>query len=71
MKTSQNTFKTLSLELFNDERVNNIEKCVILLQMFTFVGDDEYDNYIKDYPGECSRESSEQFLIENASYIEY
>ena len=65
------TFKTLTKELYGDTRVNELEKCVILLQMFTFVGDDLYDENIDNYPGECNRSESENFLIENASFIEY
>tara|TARA_B100000963_G_scaffold81427_1_gene69296 strand:+ start:119 stop:1864 length:1746 start_codon:yes stop_codon:yes gene_type:complete len=65
------TFKTLTKELYGDTRVNELEKCVILLQMFTFVGDDLYDENIDSYPGECNRSDSENFLIENASFIEY
>ena len=34
------TFKSLANELYKDERLNDLEKCVILLQMFTFVGND-------------------------------
>ncbi len=65
------TFKSLSRELFYDDRVNDLEKCVILLQMFTFVGDDLYDENIKHYPGNCNRSQAEQFLMDNASFIEY
>ena len=65
------SFKSLTEELYKDSRVTDLEKCVILLQMFTFVGDDLYDENIKHYPGKCSREDSEEFLIENASFIEY
>ena len=71
MQSNTNTFKSLAKELYNDNRVNEIEKCVILLQMFTFVGDDLYDENIQHYPGKCDRSSSEQFLIDNASFIEY
>ena len=39
--------------------------------MFTFVGNDLYDDNIKHYPGICDRAESENFLIENASFIEY
>ena len=66
-----NTFKSLSEELYLDKRVNGLEKCVILLQMFTFVGDDLYDENIKNYPGKCERSLSEKFLVDNASFIEY
>jgi len=39
--------------------------------MFTFVGDDIYDENIKDYPGKCNRKEAEDFIIKNASFIEY
>ncbi|MDA9688725.1 carboxylesterase family protein, partial [Gammaproteobacteria bacterium] len=53
--SNSNTFKSLAEELYLDERVNDLEKCVILLQMFTFVGNDLYDENIKYYPGKCDR----------------
>ncbi len=71
MSSHQNTFRSLAEELYVDKRVNDLEKCVILLQMLTFVGNDLYDDYIKHYPGQCKRSDSENFLIENASFIEY
>ena len=71
VKEDKKTFKSLAKELFEDSRVNELEKCVILLQMFTFVGNDLYDENIKHYPGNCERSESENFLIENASFIEY
>ena len=71
LESGLNTFKSLSNELYYDERVNDLEKCVILLQMFTFVGDDLYDDKSKYYPGDCKRENSEKFLRDNASFIDY
>jgi len=71
MKSEKLTFKSLSSQLAKDNRVNELEKCVILLQMFTFVGNDLYDKNIENYPNECSRELSKQFLIDNASFIEF
>ncbi len=71
MISSYTSFKTLAEELYFDNRVNELEKCVILLQMFTFVGNDLYDQNIKHYPGKCDRSKSENFLIENASFIDY
>ena len=65
------SFEMLTNELYKDNRVNEIEKCVILLQMFTFVGDDIYDENIKEYPGACDRQEAEDFIIKNASFIEY
>ncbi len=71
MASEKIDFKFLSEQLLKDNRVNELEKCVILLQMFTFVGDDLYDDNIGNYPNECDRELSKQFLINNASFIEY
>ena len=71
VQSTSNTFKSLSNELFYDNRVSDLEKCVILLQMFTFVGDDIYDENINHYPGNCNRKQAEKFLIDNASFIEY
>ena len=71
MKSSDISFKSLIYQLENDDRVSNIEKCVILLQMFTYVGDDLYDEYINFYGNDCDRNNSEQFLKDNASFIEY
>ena len=71
IKDNIHTFESLSKELYKDPRVNELEKCVILLQMFTFVGNDLYDENVKYYPGNCERSEAENFLIENASFIEY
>ena len=65
------SFESLTQELFLDSRLSDLEKCVILLQMFTYVGNDIYDANIKKYSGNCDRTKSENFLIQNASYIEY
>ncbi len=65
------SYKTLSEELYLDERLNELEKCVIALQMYTFVGNDLYDENIGSYPGTCDRNSSEQFIKDNARTIEY
>jgi hypothetical protein len=39
--------------------------------MFTFVGNDLYDENIKNYPGKCDRSNAEKFLKDNASFIDY
>ncbi len=66
-----NDFESLSKDIYLDSRINDLEKCVILLQMFTLVGNDLYDKNINYYPGQCDRNESEKFLVENASFIEY
>ena len=71
MESDSVSFQSLTNKLLNDDRLNDLEKCVVLLQMFTFVGDDVYDENIVNYPKKCSRDASRNFLIDNASYVEY
>ena len=71
MKSDEISFKSLTDELIRDKRVNNVERCVIFLQMFTYVGDDLYEENINKFENNCSRDESQKFIIENASYIEY
>ena len=71
MSSDITSLKKLTEELYNDKRLNNTEKCVVAYQMFTFVGNDLYDENIKNYPGNCSRNVSEQFIKQNASSIDY
>ena len=71
MVENRTTFQSLIDELIIDNRVNDSEKCVILLQMFTYVGEDIYEENIKNYPNKCNRGDSEKFLLNNASFIEY
>ena len=68
---SETTYKSLIEELNFDTRVNELERCVILYQMGTFVGNDILDE-IRDYANfSCKREDSRKFLKENASFINY
>ena len=71
MQKDEISFKSLTEELYSDTRVTPLEKCVILLQMFTFVGNDIYENEMKNYKDKCERKESEQFLKDNASFIDY
>ena len=71
MSSEQTSLNKLTKELFHDGRLNETEKCVILYQMFTFVGNDLYEENIQNYQGKCDRKTSEKFIIENASIINY
>ena len=71
MDKDQNSFKSLVNDLYYEEDITDLEKCVVLLQMLTFVGDDLYDDYVNFYPGKCERKDAEEFLKANASFIDY
>ena len=65
------SYSLLIKELHHENSLSNLEKCVVLLQMLTYVGDDLYDTYSDDYQGKCDRAISEQFLKDNSSFIDY
>ena len=68
---SDTTYKKLVEELNLDKRVSGLERCVILYQMGTFVGNDILDNIRKYADFSCKREDSKKFLEENAGFISY
>ena len=71
MSSDNLTLTQLSRKVYSDSRLDEIEKCVVLYQMFTYVGNDVYEENIKNYPGKCDRKISENFIINNASVIDY
>ena len=71
MNYSENTFNKLIRELNADDRLNEIEKCVVFFQVTTFVGEDIYDDYIKDFSGNCKRSDAMAFIKKNSSYIDF
>jgi para-nitrobenzyl esterase len=71
MSSDNKSFNNLSEEIYSDDRLSELEKCVVLYQMFTYIGNDIYDEYMKDYPGKCNREASEKFIVNNADVIDY
>ena len=62
---------SLASKLLNDERLDELEKCVVLLQMYTYVGNDFYYKAPSNISDDCEREDSEKFIKDNASYIEF
>jgi para-nitrobenzyl esterase len=71
MQTDEFSFTSLIEDLYKENTLTNLEKCVVMLQMLTYVGDDIYNEYAGAYSGKCDRSESEQFLKDNASFIDY
>ena len=71
MEQSQTTYRSLVEELNSDNRVNELERCVILYQMGTFVGNDILDDISQYANFSCKRSEAKKFLEENASFISY
>lgn len=71
MSSDKISFESLVADLYKETKVTDLEKCVILLQMLTYVGDDLYDEYASTYKGSCDRSNAEKFLKDNASFINY
>ena len=71
MINSYTTYKDLVEELNYDSRVNELERCVILYQMGTFVGNDIFNDISTHATFECNRDDANKFLQENDSFISY
>jgi para-nitrobenzyl esterase len=71
MTNSFITYKDLVEELNYDNRVNDVERCVILYQMGTFVGNDIFDGISTHATFKCNRDNAKKFLQENDSFISY
>ena len=68
---SYTSYKELVEQLNYDGRVNELERCVILYQMGTFVGNDIFEQ-IRQYSNfDCDKKDTRNFLEANASFIEY
>ena len=65
------SYKSLVEELNLDTRVSELERCVILYQMGTFVGNDILDDISKYANFSCKRADAKKFLEENANFISY
>ena len=75
--------KELGMKSFNmnlDRLINELEissvidlneKCALLFQVTTFVGEDMFDNYDNKLDGSCSREKAKKFLNENSGTINF
>ena len=64
------SFSSLVADLYKEDALTELEKCVVLLQMLTYVGDDLYEKYNQNIRV-SEREESEKFLIDNSDFIDY
>ena len=71
LKNKIKSFNDLLSELSADTRVNDLEKCVILYQMGSLVGNDIYKTLESSFDTRCDRNDSIDFLRKNASYVNY
>ena len=71
MQSDNFSFASLVKDLYKENDISDLEKCVVLLQMLTYVGDDLYDDYASQYKGKCDRNISEKFIKDNDSFIDY
>ena len=65
------SFPKLISELNEDSRLNHEEKCVVLYQLGSLIGNDIYDE-LKSYASfECNINNTRKFLEINSDSIEY
>ena len=66
-----NSYSSLISELEIDTRVTDREKCVILYQMGSLIGNDIYNSLENIYSKSCDKKDSIQFLKDNSSFVSY
>ena len=71
LKNFSMSYKSLVEELNFDNRVNQLEKCVILYQMGSLIGNDIFDEIKLFANFDCSRKNAIKFLEANSEYIDY
>ena len=65
------TYLSLVNQLNEDDRLSELEKCVVLYQMGVFIGNDIFDE-IQAYSNfDCNRDNAKSFLEKNDSFIKY
>ena len=67
MQTDEFSFSSLAKDTPENAL---LEKCVVSLQMLTYVGDDLYDKYISNYQGNV-KGLNLKFIKDNSSFIDY
>ena len=71
LKSFNTSFKSLVEELNFDKRVTELEKCVILYQMGSLIGNDIFDDIKKYALFDCQKEIAIDFLDRNSNFISY
>jgi para-nitrobenzyl esterase len=64
-------FKSLVIELNEDNRLNELEKCVTLYQMGALIGNDIFNEIKKYSTFNCNRQKAIKFLELNSEFIKY
>ena len=65
------SYSSLVNELNEDDRLSELEKCVVLYQMGVYIGNDIFDD-IQAYSNfDCNRSTARSFLENNDSFIKY
>lgn len=62
---------TLITELELNSVISSREKCALLFQVTTFVGEDIFDNYQDRLDGKCTKNLAKAFLDENSGVIDF
>jgi hypothetical protein len=62
---------SLITELELSSVINSREKCALLFQVTTFVGEDIFDDYQDRLDGKCTKNLAKAFLDENSGVIDF
>ena len=58
-------------EILSSEIIDNEEKCILLYETTNYIGDNSFDDFIKDVNFECSRDEALIFSKKNSETIDF
>jgi hypothetical protein len=58
-------------EILSSQIINNEEKCILLYETTNYIGDNTFDEFIKDVNFNCSRDEALRISKQNSDTIDF
>ena len=65
------TMQGLVNEILSSKIIDNEEKCVLLYETTNYIGDNSFDEFVKDVSFKCSREEALRISKKNSETIDF
>ena len=58
-------------EILSSQIIDNEEKCILLYETTNYIGDNSFDNFVKDVDFNCSRDEALRISKKNSATIDF
>ena len=65
------SMQTIVNEILLSEIINNEEKCILLYETTNYIGDNSFDDFVKNVNFNCSREEALRIAKKNSETINF